>query len=134
MTERQRRRPGGGRKAEHRDSGHDFGRWLAAAIRERGINQAVFAERVGASETTVSRWINRRVPDGAFIGPIAQVLMLDYDYVAGLAGYRPQGAPALDPETPEGRIVPLVRRIAWTPERLRIVLAVLGAMAGPGAE
>lgn len=133
--ERQRRRPGAGRPAtksygDESPVSKTFGPWLASMIRARGLNQAEFAERVGASATTVSRWINGRVPAAKYIDDIANVLLLDYDLVATRAGIRPRSLldKRNDPESPEAQLMPLIQRINWTPERLQTALAFLGSL------
>lgn len=97
-----------------------FGNWLASEIRLRGLNQAEFAQKVGATPTTVSRWVNGRVPAGRFIERIADVLVLDYDLVATKAGYRPRELLEIDPDSPTARLEPLIEAVDWSarPERL----------------
>lgn len=134
-VERQRRRPGAGRPAQNTygdnsPASKTFGPWLASMIQARGLNQAEFADKVKASPTTVSRWINGRVPNAKYIQPIADVLLLDYDLVATRAGIRPRSLLDRhnDPESAEAQLMPLIQRINWTPERLQTVLALLGSL------
>ena len=129
---RQRRRPGAGRPAIHtygdssRPENKVFGSWLQSMILSRGMNQAEFAEKVDASPTTVSRWINGRVPAGKYLQRIADVLLLDYDLVATKAGYRPTTLDRhRDPESPEAQLMPLIQRIDWTDDRLSSAMALL---------
>jgi transcriptional regulator with XRE-family HTH domain len=107
-----------------------FGQWLLGEIRSRGMNQTEFAKRVGASTTTVSRWIAGRIPEGKYMDPIADVLVLDYDLVATKAGYRPaiQEVPTSEREA---RAVELARRIDWDRDdpSLRLAMTLLEELA-----
>ena len=67
-----------------------FGSWLAGEIRRNGMNQSEFAAAVGVGTSTVSRWVNGRIPEATLIERIADILILDYDAVATKAGYRPR--------------------------------------------
>ncbi len=115
------------RGATYRPQVPAFGSWLLSKIKEAGLNQGEFADRVGVSRTTVSRWVNGRVPDGTFIDPIADVLLLEYDIVATKAGYRPRGLldEHNDPDSPEAILCGMVRRISWDPGRFEPVVAML---------
>ena len=74
------------RGSTYRSPSPAFGAWLLSEIKAAGMNQQEFADSVGVSRTTVSRWVKGRVPDGVFIDPIADVLLLDYDEVSERAG------------------------------------------------
>lgn len=108
-------------------NGSTFGAWLSREIKSQGMSQGEFARRVGVSATTVSRWVNGRVPDGQFIERIADVLLLDADEVLTRSGYRPPDS-ELDPDSPEGRIIALVKRIHWTDRDAEIIEAQLRLM------
>lgn len=84
-----------------------------------------FAERVGVSHVTVGRWIRGRIPDPAYIDPIADVLVLGYDEVATRAGYRPRGLDDVDPDAPSEQLAAMVRRVEWTPDRYETMRSIL---------
>ena len=73
----------------YRKQSKTFGDWLMRQIERRGMKKAHFADAIGVSRTTVGRWVEGRVPEASFIDKISDVLVLDYDYVAEQAGYRP---------------------------------------------
>jgi transcriptional regulator with XRE-family HTH domain len=77
------------RKRSYRKQSATFGPWLRAAISAAGLTLGEFAAQVGAGKSSVSRWVNGRVPEASFIDAIADVLVMDYDLVAEKAGYRP---------------------------------------------
>lgn len=91
-----------------------FGSWLRSAIVARGMTQNQFASAIGASKSSVSRWVHGDAPKGEFIEKIADVLVLDYDLVATKAGYRP--SELLDDPTgkAEEELLPLIRKIEWS--------------------
>jgi transcriptional regulator with XRE-family HTH domain len=97
-----------------------FGSWLANQIRARGMNQAEFAIALGVGTSTVSRWVNGRVPEAALLEKIADVLIVDYDVVATKAGYRPKELLQVDPNSPEARLLPLIRQVPWDERQLRM--------------
>lgn len=67
----------------------DFGRWLRVEIKTRGWTLADFADRLGVTPTTASRWANgSRTPDYATCERIASVLEVDPDMVLTSAGHR----------------------------------------------
>lgn len=69
----------------------------------------------------VSRWVrDERVPRPDTIDHIADVLGVDVDYALTMAGHRPATF-EVDPESPEGKLIPIIRRIHWTDERLYAV-------------
>jgi transcriptional regulator with XRE-family HTH domain len=78
------------RGSAYRSQSPAFGQWLRAEIAAARMSQGEFADRVGVSGATVSRWVKGRVPDGVYIDPIARALSLDYDDLAERAGYRPE--------------------------------------------
>lgn len=90
-----------------------FGSWLSAEISRRGLNQAEFAKLIGVGTSTVSRWINGRIPEAKFIDPISDVLVLDFDVVATRAGYRPKELLQVDPNSAEAELLPYIRAIDW---------------------
>lgn len=101
----------------------DFGSWLRSQIARRDLTQGEFAKAIGVSPTSVSRWIKHGDrPKAEHIDPISDVLVLDYDLVATKAGYRPRElSMEVDPTSPEGQLVPMIRQIAWTDDMLRSV-------------
>lgn len=105
-----------------------FGEWLKRELRARRLNQAEFAELTGVGTSTVSRWVNGRVPEAALLERIADVLVVDYDELATRAGFRPRGLDAMDPGSPEAILMPYIRRIQWTEERIDTAKAMLNQM------
>jgi len=106
-------------RTSSRSAPEGFGAWLLSQIKARGMNQTEFAAKVGVKHPTVSRWVSGRRPEAELIERIADVLVLDYDFVATKAGYRPRELTLeVDPESPEGQLVPLIRKMRWTDERL----------------
>lgn len=67
-----------------------FGDWLRVQMARRGFSQTELAERVGTTQSVVSRWVrNERVPDPSSCDRIADALGLDIDVVLAAAGHRP---------------------------------------------
>lgn len=94
----------------------DFGSWLRSQITSRKMTQKEFADAIGVSPTSVSRWIKHGDrPKAEHIDPISDVLVLDYDLVATRAGYRPKELMLeVDPTSPEGQLIPLIRKVKWS--------------------
>jgi transcriptional regulator with XRE-family HTH domain len=66
----------------------EFGEWLRTQLRQRGETMAAFADLVGVTAATVSRWISgQRRPDVASTQKIARVLQLPTELVMEMAGY-----------------------------------------------
>lgn len=106
-----------------------FGTWLASEIRRRGLNQSEFAKLVGVGTSTVSRWINGRLPEASLLERIADVLVLDYDILATRAGYRPRELLEMDPDSAEAQLLPYIRAIEWSERELEMVKAQLRFLA-----
>lgn len=102
-----------------------FGAWLLQQIESAGLTRNQFADRVGVSHVTVGRWIKGRIPDPAYIDPIADVLVLGHDAVATRAGYRPRGLDETDPDAPGEQIAAMARRVQWDPERFETMRSIL---------
>jgi transcriptional regulator with XRE-family HTH domain len=70
-----------------KDAGRNaaFGPWLNAHIRDRRISQVEFAEKVGVSQGTVSKWLTGLTPRADYLDGISEVLLMDYDMVATYA-------------------------------------------------
>jgi hypothetical protein len=51
---------------------------------------------------------------------LSDVLVLDFDLVATKAGYRPKEVGPGDLTEAEAVLLPLIRKIKWTPDRLRV--------------
>lgn len=61
-----------------------FGAWLESKLSAARLNQREFADRIGVSQSTVSRWLrNYRVPEPASCDAIADVLLVPLDKVIG---------------------------------------------------
>lgn len=105
----------------------DFGPWLRSRIIAREMTQAQFAKAIGVSPTSVSRWIKHGdQPKGIHLERIADVLVSDYDLVATKAGYRPKELMLeVDPNSPEGQLVPMIRQVTWTDDYLDTVKSIL---------
>lgn len=105
----------------------DFATWFRQALTRRGWSQADFARASGIPSATVGAWYRGdRNPGPASSDIIAETLLLDRDEVLSIAGIRP-----VEPDDPEHvrELTGLLRRIVWTPERIRHVRAVLVDLA-----
>jgi transcriptional regulator with XRE-family HTH domain len=91
------------------------------------MTQTEFSEKTGVQQSTVSRWVNGRVPEGHYFDRIADALMVNFDAVAEQAGVKPKEF-RVDPNSPEGLLVPLVRKVVWTDDRLHFMMASLRSM------
>lgn len=61
-----------------------LGQRITELLDKKGILQRELAERVGITETTMSRYINdKREPKGTVLSKIAEVLGVSSDYLAG---------------------------------------------------
>ena len=57
---------------------------LNEMLKKRGITQRELAEKIGKTETSVSRYVNGdRIPKGTVIAKMAQVLNVQTDYLLG---------------------------------------------------
>ena len=93
-----------------------FGAWLEGQLRRRDLNQTEFANAVGVSTSTVSRWLGDRQPDASYADRIADALQLDVSDVMAKMGYLP--ASSDDGDSPELRqIIALLRRVQLTEDR-----------------
>lgn len=70
--------------------------------------------RMGVGTSTVSRWVNGRIPDARLIERIADVLVLDYDFVSLNAGYRPEGLDGVEDDIIKREILPMLRQIDFS--------------------
>jgi transcriptional regulator with XRE-family HTH domain len=101
----------------------EFGRWLQRQLDRREWTQADFARKVNLSTGTVNHWITaKRIPDPPSCDRIADALFLDVQDVLRHAGHLS--------ETPDDsehvrELIAMIRRVDWTPERLRFVSNVL---------
>lgn len=91
-----------------------FGAWLKSAITARGMTQNEFASAIGASKSSVSRWINGDAPKGTYVERIADVLVLDYDFVATKAGIRPRELAEDEDDIIKRELLPMLRRIDFS--------------------
>lgn len=101
----------------------DFATWFKRALTRRGWSQADFAKSAGIPHATVSAWYRgTRLPGPASSEIIAETLHVNRDEVLAVAGIRP-----VEHDDPEHirELMGLLRRIAWTPDRLRFVRTVL---------
>lgn len=107
-----------------------LGQEMRRRIIEHYRTQTAFSEALGVPQGTISRWVNGRRPDGDYLDDISDLLFWDYDDLATQAGYRPRGLSiAIDPKSPEGQLVPYIRRIDWTDRDLRRQKAQLRELA-----
>ena len=113
------------------DERYTFGPWLATMIKNQGMTQKEFADKVGVGQGSVSRWVKWRAPQAKYIRPIANALMVDYDLVNTKAGYRPRDLDRriTDPDSAESQILYVAQHVTWTPERLSSVLSLLRSLA-----
>lgn len=102
-----------------------FAAWLKQHNRRREWNQVDLARKVGASTSTVSRWIAGTViPDPASCERIADAFLLPLDDVLIAAGHKPPDA-RYAPDDPRSTVSALAGRVRWTPERQGAVEALL---------
>jgi len=97
-----------------------FGAWLAREMRDQGYSQARMASAVGVSQGTISKWVRGTTPEAAYLERVADVLVADLDYLLALNGYRPAELQRIDPESPEGRLLPLIRQVDWEARPTRL--------------
>src|SRR5690606_6390459 len=97
----------------------DFGRWRAAALSERGMNQSQLARRINVATGTVNRWINEgRTPAASSLEPIARELGVSVDEVMLAAGVMEEDRARIGPRA---RLADL---ISWLPDQeIEAVLA-----------
>ncbi len=82
------------------------------------MNQREFAKAAGVGNSTVSRWINGRLPEAQYCDRIADVLHLDVDDVLARAGYRP-GAQRSPAEETRAALVAMMQTVNLdNPERV----------------
>ena len=66
----------------------DFGRKVKKIMKQRGITQTWLAKKIGATETTLSRYINNsRKPQADIAAEIAEALDVSLDYLMGITGF-----------------------------------------------
>ena len=65
----------------------DFGRKIKKIMKQRGITQSWLAQKTGATEATLSRYINgNRKPQADIAAAIAEALDVSLDYLLGITG------------------------------------------------
>lgn len=104
----------------------DFITWVTTEARAQGWSDSELARRIGKSQTTISRIVNReRSPNWDFCAGVARAFNLPADQVFRHAGLLPPIPPAVA-ETRE------VERLfnALPPERRLIILDILRGMVG----
>lgn len=91
-----------------------FGAWLSRRLRSREWSGADLARQIGTGNSTVTQWLgDSRIPSPTSCEKIADALHLDIETVLAAAGhYHPAGD--LDPDSPEARIIAMVRRVDWS--------------------
>jgi transcriptional regulator with XRE-family HTH domain len=68
--------------------GQQFGNWLSATMRSRGMSQAAMARVVGVADAQVSRWRRGQViPSVHYLQRIAETLSVPRNTLDLLAGY-----------------------------------------------
>lgn len=108
-------------------SAGEFGEWLKQQLKRRQWSQSRLAAAAGVTPTAVSLWLaGKRLPDAESCDKIAEALFLDRDEVLARAGLRPVAHD--DPEHVR-ELTGLLRRIVWTPDRLRVVQNLLRDLA-----
>ncbi|MBQ7124212.1 MAG: helix-turn-helix transcriptional regulator, partial [Oscillospiraceae bacterium] len=66
----------------------DFGRKVKKIMKQRGITQAWLAQKIGATEATLSRYVNNsRKPQADIAAEIAEALDVSLDYLMGITGF-----------------------------------------------
>lgn len=110
-----------------------FATWLGRKLKDHGLSQTEFASQVGVTQGTVSKWLQGRKPQGKYFDLIAAAFNLTYDDVATRVGDRPPNF-TVDPSSPEGQFVPLIRKIKWTDRDVRMFKALLKDMVEQDGE
>lgn len=86
-----------------------FGEWFRKELKQNGYSQRAFAKRAGVSTSAVSEWIRgHRKPDPPYCDIIADVLLVDRDFVLDLAGHR-TFVDELAPDDPRFNIIAKVK-------------------------
>ena len=66
----------------------DFGRKVKKIMKQRGITQTWLAQKIGATEATLSRYVNNsRKPQADIAAEIAEALDVSLDYLMGITGF-----------------------------------------------
>ena len=66
----------------------DFGRKVKKIMKQRGITQSWLAQKIGATEATLSRYVNNsRKPQADIAAEIAEALDVSLDYLMGISGF-----------------------------------------------
>ncbi|MBE6893761.1 MAG: helix-turn-helix transcriptional regulator [Ruminococcaceae bacterium] len=64
----------------------DFGRKVKKIMKQRGITQSWLAQKIGATEATLSRYVNNsRKPQADIAAEIAEALDVSLDYLMGIS-------------------------------------------------
>ena len=67
---------------------NDFGRKVKKIMKHRGITQSWLAQKTGATEATLSRYLsNSRKPHADIAAEIAEALDVSLDYLFGISGF-----------------------------------------------
>lgn len=97
-----------------------FAAWLESQLARREWSPTEFARRLDMRHSAVSMWLSgQRVPTPKSIDRIADTLNLDVDTVLTIAGHRPPDY-TVDPDSPEAELLPLIRKIDWDADPMRL--------------
>ena len=67
----------------------DFGRKVKKIMKQRGITQSWLAQKIGATEATLSRYVNNsRKPQADIAAEIAEALDVSLDYLTHNTDYQ----------------------------------------------
>lgn len=102
--------------------------WLEQQLRRRDWSWADLARRLDATPSVVSGWrTGRRRPSPSMCVAIADVFMVDEDYVFGLAGQAPMPV-RTNPDAPGEIIAAKARRLRWSDDRFAMMAQLLDTM------
>lgn len=76
------------------------------------------SRRMKVNHGTISMWLSgQRNPSAKSVRKLAQALGVDEDVALIAAGHKSPD-PYLEPDSPETRLLPLIRKVEWTEDRL----------------
>ena len=98
----------------------EFGRWLRTQMDRREWGVTRMARELDVSHGLVSQWLKgERNPSPASLENISDRLYVDLDMLLTLAGHRDPDL-EVDPDSPEAELLPLIRKIDWASDPMRL--------------
>lgn len=91
-----------------------FAAWFRRELTRREMSPADFANEYHFDTGSISRYLNgSRNPSPKVVDRIADALRVDVNVALIAAGHKPPDI-TIDPNSPEARLLPLIRAIPWT--------------------